>query len=341
MRAHSLKSGFSQLRQPSQSSVPLFVFVGGVSIISERQLLLLPQNSFPTNPPLPLPPSRFLVQTLNPPNPIKSRSSGWMLSRRSSNSVYGKKSRAPVVSISICIGKLHTIRREVLEEFHEALFRVASGHGEGGLHLSQDDPSKIAPFAICPSVYTCSHGDYTAVLTRHLFGEDETNLLQPPFHFNQRASKKSQMFRACRLWMDWLLRTGLLGESVVEFGYKTYICSSDLHYFFHLYRLKIFQMFKNDSETTTLVRGMHGLFEPVFPLTTNKYPCQSVSVYLACLSAVPHVFSCVWLTYVTIYCKTTLVFSLYSLGEQVLPQALYVVVGLLIYSQNLPIPTLE
>ncbi len=49
---------------------------------------------------------------------------------------------------------------------------------------------------------------------------------------------------------------------------------------------------KNDSETATLVRGMLGLFEPVFPLTTNKYPCQSVSVYLACLSAIHHVFSC-------------------------------------------------
>lgn len=35
---------------------------------------------------------------------------------------------------------------------------------------------------------------------------------------------------------------------------------------------------------------MHGLFEPVFPLTTNKYPCQSVSVYLVCLSAAFHVF---------------------------------------------------
>lgn len=76
-----------------------------------------------------------------------------MLSRRSSNSVYGK-SKGPVVSISICIGKLHTIRREVLEEFHEALFRVASGHSEGGLHLSQDDPTKIAPL---PSVHLSIH----------------------------------------------------------------------------------------------------------------------------------------------------------------------------------------
>lgn len=91
---------------------------------------------------------------------------------RSSNSVYGK-SRGPVVSISICFGKLHTIRREVLEEFHKALFGVASGHSEGGLHLSQVDPTKIAPRAICPSVYTCLHGDYTAVLTQHLLGEED------------------------------------------------------------------------------------------------------------------------------------------------------------------------
>lgn len=60
----------------------------------------------------------------------------------------------------------------------------------------------------------------------------------------------------------------------------------DLHFFLHLYISGCFNVFlQNDGETTTLARGMHGLFEPVFPLTTNKYRCQSVSVYLACLSA--------------------------------------------------------
>lgn len=48
------------------------------------------------------------------------------------------------------------------------------------------------------------------------------------------------------------------------------------------------------------VCGIHGLFELVFPLTTNKYLCQSVSIYLACLSAITNVFSCASLTYVTI-----------------------------------------
>lgn len=106
-----------------------------------------------SNTPPPVPSTR-LVQNRQLPNPIKSRSSGWMLSQCSSHTAYGK-SGGPVVSISICIGKLHTIRRrEVLEEFHEALFRVASGHGEGGLHLSQDDPTKIISL---PSVHLSIH----------------------------------------------------------------------------------------------------------------------------------------------------------------------------------------
>lgn len=76
------------------------------------------------------------------------------------------------------------IKREVLEEFHKALFSAASGHGKGGQDLSQDDPNKTAPL---PSVHLSIHacfGDYTAVLTQHLLGEDKTNLVQPPFHFN-------------------------------------------------------------------------------------------------------------------------------------------------------------
>lgn len=54
--------------------------------------------------------------------------------------------------------------------------------------------------------------------------------------------------------------------------------------------------FQNDTETTMLVCGMHGLLKPVFPLTTNKYPRQSASAYLACLSALSHVFSCMSLS---------------------------------------------
>lgn len=38
---------------------------------------------------------------------------------------------------------------------------------------------------------------------------------------------------------------------------------------------------ENDSETTTLVCGIHGLLELVFPLSTNKYLCQSLCVYLS------------------------------------------------------------
>ena len=68
--------------------------------------------------------------------------------------------------------------------------------------------------------------------------------------------------------------------------------------------------FKNDSETTMLVCGMHGLFKPVFPLTTNKYPRQSASVYLACLSALSHV-----VVTIQTYCMTTSVFSPVDLGE--------------------------
>ena len=109
-----------------------------------------PSKQLSNKPPLLLPThSHSLGSNLQPPNPIKSRSSGWILSRRSSNSVYGP-SRGPIVSISICIGKLHTIKIEVLEEFHKALLRGASGHSEGGLHLSQGDPTKIAPL---PSVH--------------------------------------------------------------------------------------------------------------------------------------------------------------------------------------------
>ena len=63
-----------------------------------------------------------------------------------------------------------------------------------------------------------------------------------------------------------------------------------LYYFFHRGSSESVPL-KDDSETTTLVRGMHGLFEPVFPLTTNKSPCQSTGVYLARLPAIPHVLS--------------------------------------------------
>lgn len=51
---------------------------------------------------------------------------------------------------------MHTIKGEVLEEFHKALFFfiVASGHNKGGLYLSQDDPTKIAPL---PSVHLSTH----------------------------------------------------------------------------------------------------------------------------------------------------------------------------------------
>lgn len=46
------------------------------------------------------------------------------------------------------------IKGEVLEEFHKALFSVASGQSKGGLHLSQDAPTKIAPL---PSVHLSVH----------------------------------------------------------------------------------------------------------------------------------------------------------------------------------------
>lgn len=171
-----------------KASLPLFVFAGRVSIILKRQLLCLPQNSFP-KPHHHLPPthSHSFGTNPQPSNPIKSRSSGWMLSRCSSNSVYGK-SRGPVVSISICIRELHTIKAEILEEFHQALFSVASGHSKGRLHLFQNS-NKNCPLPICPSVYTCLYGDYTAVLTQHLLGEDQTNLVQPPSNFNKHATK--------------------------------------------------------------------------------------------------------------------------------------------------------
>lgn len=83
--------------------------------------------------------------------------------------------------------------------------------------------------------------------------------------------------------MDRLLQTGLR----VHFSGEGWIRSSDSI----ISSPRIFWVSKDDSETTTLVRGMHGLFEPVFPLTTNKSPCQSAGVYLARLSAIPHVFS--------------------------------------------------
>lgn len=38
---------------------------------------------------------------------------------------------------------------------------------------------------------------------------------------------------------------------------------------------------EDDSETTTLVRGIHGLLELVFSLSINKYLCQSLCVYLS------------------------------------------------------------
>lgn len=52
---------------------------------------------------------------------------------------------------------MHTIKGVVLEEFYKALFFfffVASGHNKGGLYLSQDDPTKIAPL---PSVHLSIH----------------------------------------------------------------------------------------------------------------------------------------------------------------------------------------
>lgn len=46
---------------------------------------------------------------------------------------------------------------------------------------------------------------------------------------------------------------------------------------------------KNDGHITTLVFEIHGLFELLFLLTTNKYLCQCLCIS-ACLSAVPNGF---------------------------------------------------
>lgn len=82
--------------------------------------------------------------------------------------------------------------------------------------------------------------------------------------------------------MRWLLQTGLWCDS----------CEASTNIGLWLFlpvSLKI--SLKKNTETTALVYGMYGLFEPVFPLTTNKYSCQSLSVYLARLSGKPCVFS--------------------------------------------------
>lgn len=62
--------------------------------------------------------------------------------------------------------------------------------------------------------------------------------------------------------------------------------SSDLLFF--LLPLTVPQSFntclKNDGHTATLVCEIHGLFELLFPLTTNKYLCQCLSCMSVCSS---------------------------------------------------------
>lgn len=149
--------------------------------------------------------------------------------------------------------------------------------------------------AICPLVYRCLHEDDMAVSTQHLLGEDKTNLVQPPFHFNQCASKNQLRCIVC-VDFEWIDFSKLDYWEYWGFNSKPmwlpdllFSSSQDLSRYFLKMMVK-----------PPRVCGIHGLFELVFHLTTNKYLCQSVSVYLACLSAITNVFSCALLTYVTI-----------------------------------------
>lgn len=69
-------SSYQQLRPPSRGSGPLFVFVGGVSVISEARLLLFSDLTTAYRP-------ARLVWTFS--LPMKSRSWGWRQSRCSSD----------------------------------------------------------------------------------------------------------------------------------------------------------------------------------------------------------------------------------------------------------------
>lgn len=71
----------------------------------------------------------------------------------------------------------------------------ASRDSEGGLHLSHGDPSEIAP---SPSAHLSAlRDDDTACQPGICSGEDEANLVQTPYLFNQRASKNRIRGIAC------------------------------------------------------------------------------------------------------------------------------------------------
>lgn len=103
---------------------------------------------------------------------------------RSRTPVSGAQLRAEGRSSSpltfLCWEKLHAIRSDVLEEFHKG---IGGRRGGVGLHLSEGDPSEIVPSCHLP---VCLEDDM-AVSGRHLFGEEEANLAQPPHRFSQAS----------------------------------------------------------------------------------------------------------------------------------------------------------
>lgn len=245
----------------------MFVFVGGVSIISERQL---PPTLFH-----PLPPahSHSLASKSNQEQILRvdakpSFQQLFTVTKRQKRKE--KRAKGPSLALAFVLAKLHIKRRGPGGIPRGGSERVASGHGRGraaSVSRRSNQNCPLCHLSIClldarveatpqrrPSI--CS-GRMRLIQCSHL----------------KTKRKETTVSHASSAQTPGL---SLSPASIIP---PTSSVSVSLSVFL-----------KDDSETATLVRGMRGLFEPVFPLTTNKYPCQSVGVYLACLSAISHVF---------------------------------------------------